>query len=673
MKRRLKSILPLLLIILSAAAAELLLANFAFVLYGGNAEVRNFVPDVDNYYLVERTDTQLSLGSLGFEANGVSFQTRAKDDPSRSFFTTVGVYVRSGDGEFVEAVSKRIAVGGTETLHFKMQNADVIVLTFGNSEGEFYLSNATVNPTYSLRFNAVRFIVIALAAALIFALIKGGRGRCIRAEMTEKQAKSLALAVCVAACAVFSCLSVAGADGSSVAYPLEGYIENYNPYVQQFDAFQKGQLHIDVEPEQELLEFANPYDPAQRQGIYYLWDRALYNGKYYSYFGVTPILTVYYPFYLVTHSLPSETTVKMIYSLMTAVFLPLAVFELAKLTGKKIPPWMTAVAAVGAMFASLTFLIQRGNAEFYYIAVLAANAFLCLFLFLAARALNTSKMSAKLALLAGAGLAFGLGFHARINTMLPAAAVAVTLVIVYFIRSIKEKKIGGFFAGAAALGVPVAAAIALSFAYNYARFGSILEFGTHYQLTVADTALYSLNLGGIVPTIYYYFFQPLEFSGDFPFAVPEWRHIEGYDRILYVDQNLGVFTMPFNLLLFAAIPVLTNKKISAGKKAAVAVGAAAIFATAFSDFCLGGVIYRYIGDIAPSAALLSAFMLLLLIGTAAEDSDVNLQKVLKYGGAVLCVVTVVASLAVSFTVGGNFVKYPPEVYSALCRFFEFWK
>ena len=58
MKRRLKSILPLLLIILSAAAAELLLANFAFVLYGGNAAVRNFVPDVDNYYLVERTDTQ---------------------------------------------------------------------------------------------------------------------------------------------------------------------------------------------------------------------------------------------------------------------------------------------------------------------------------------------------------------------------------------------------------------------------------------------------------------------------------------------------------------------------------------------------------------------------------------------------------------------------------------
>ena len=203
MKRRLKSILPLLLIILSAAAAELLLANFAFVLYGGNAAVRNFVPDVDNYYLVERTDTQFSLGSLGFEANGVSFQTRAKDDPSRSFFTTVGVYVRSGDGEFVEAVSKRIAVGGTETLHFKMQNADVIVLTFGNSEGEFYLSNTVVNPTYSLRFNAVRFIVIALAAALIFALIKGGRGRRIRAEMTEEQAKSLALAVCVAACAVF--------------------------------------------------------------------------------------------------------------------------------------------------------------------------------------------------------------------------------------------------------------------------------------------------------------------------------------------------------------------------------------------------------------------------------------------------------------------------------------
>lgn len=677
MKRRIKAILPLLLILVSAAAAELLLANFAFIKSGGNASVRDFAPNIESYSMIDQTNSQLSLGGLSFEANSVKLETAAVNDPSGSFLTTVTVYTRSDGGEYAEAVSKRIAVGGEVTLRFDKREAENIVLTFDSSGGDFYVGNVTVNPSYSLRFSFVRFAIIALAAALACILIKNGKR--IRGAMTEEQAKTLALAVCVAACTVFSCMGAAGESSATVEYSDGMILENCNPYIQQFDAFKKGQLHIDIQPMPELLELENPYDPARRDGIYYLWDRALYNGKYYSYFGVTPILTVYYPFYLITHSLPNEATVKAVYSLMTAFLLPLAVFELAKLIsagrrlGKEIPPWMTAVAAIGTMFASLTFLMQRGNAQFYYIAVMAANAFLSLFAFLALRALNTPKTAAKLALLAGAGVAFGLGFHARVNTMLPAAALAVTLVTVYFIRSVKSKRIGRFFACAAALGLPVAAAIALSFAYNYARFGDILEFGTSYQLTVADTSLYALNLGGIVPTVFYYFLQPLRLTADFPFAVPTWTNIGGYDRILYVDQNLGIFTMPFNLLILGVLPLLFVRKATAAQKSAAAVGLAAIYATAFADFCRGGVIYRYIGDISLSAALLSAFVLLLLLGIAEESRNELMQKALKWGGTALCAVTVVVSLAVSFTVGGNFTQYPPELYAALNDFFAFWK
>ena len=46
----------------------------------------------------------------------------------------------------------------------------------------------------------------------------------------------------------------------------------------------------DVDP--RLSEMENPYDPQARKelGIYYHWDHAFYNGKYYMYFGIVPVV-----------------------------------------------------------------------------------------------------------------------------------------------------------------------------------------------------------------------------------------------------------------------------------------------------------------------------------------------------------------------------------------------
>ncbi len=57
------------------------------------------------------------------------------------------------------------------------------------------------------------------------------------------------------------------------------------------DAFGKGQLHVDVEPGQALLEAADPYSPdIQRPFNDDVWDLSLYNGKLYLYWGPVPAL-----------------------------------------------------------------------------------------------------------------------------------------------------------------------------------------------------------------------------------------------------------------------------------------------------------------------------------------------------------------------------------------------
>lgn len=70
----------------------------------------------------------------------------------------------------------------------------------------------------------------------------------------------------------------------------------------QTEAFVKGQVALLVEPSEELKSLSNPYDVTLRneKNINYLYDTAYYNGSYYNYFGVAPILTCILPFRLLT-------------------------------------------------------------------------------------------------------------------------------------------------------------------------------------------------------------------------------------------------------------------------------------------------------------------------------------------------------------------------------------
>ena len=66
---------------------------------------------------------------------------------------------------------------------------------------------------------------------------------------------------------------------------IPGHRDQYERMAQ---SILNGHLYLeyeDVDP--RLSEMENPYDPQARKelGIYYHWDHAFYNGKYYMYFG----------------------------------------------------------------------------------------------------------------------------------------------------------------------------------------------------------------------------------------------------------------------------------------------------------------------------------------------------------------------------------------------------
>ena len=66
-----------------------------------------------------------------------------------------------------------------------------------------------------------------------------------------------------------------------------------NQYELLTESILNGHLYIeydDVDP--ALAEMDNPYDPASRDalGVSFHWDHAFYNGHYYMYFGIVPVL-----------------------------------------------------------------------------------------------------------------------------------------------------------------------------------------------------------------------------------------------------------------------------------------------------------------------------------------------------------------------------------------------
>ena len=113
-------------------------------------------------------------------------------------------------------------------------------------------------------------------------------------------------------------------------------------YIKQFDALLKGQLHLDVEPSLGLLELDNPYDPVARNeaGVDYLWDHALYEGKYYCYFGAAPLLTTYLPVYAVKGELPNDALASLILGIYAVIFLALAYREVVLRFAKRVTLWL---------------------------------------------------------------------------------------------------------------------------------------------------------------------------------------------------------------------------------------------------------------------------------------------------------------------------------------------
>ena len=264
-----------------------------------------------------------------------------------------------------------------------------------------------------------------------------------------------------------------------------------NQYELMAENILEGRIYFDYGDEAGLLELENPYDPAARDKakVYYHWDHAFYNGRYYMYFGVVPVFLAFLPYRVLTGTALTTYHATQLFTALTIAGIFVLFDLLAKRFFKRLPYGV--YLALSVAFSVMSVWYATAEPALYCTAITAGLALETWSLYFFIRAVYVEKGENKQLFLAGIGALLGaLVFGCR-----PTIALGNILVIPMVITFVKQRKFSGKLLSKLILAaLPYALVAAGLMLYNYARFEDPFEFGQKYQLTVADQSQYSVAL-----------------------------------------------------------------------------------------------------------------------------------------------------------------------------------
>ena len=178
-------------------------------------------------------------------------------------------------------------------------------------------------------FSVLRFWLLFVTGGLVITIVtyKWYAVRYERRKRVHRVCVLCGIAVCMVLCL---CLQRPG----EISYQYDKEVIHIeDPFAMTFDAFQKGQNWLDLEADPALEDVENVYVREQRDksGAFSYWDLAYYQGHYYAYFGVTPVIVSYYPYYLLTGKLLTVNQNILLFGTLAALFLCLTILEMLRI------------------------------------------------------------------------------------------------------------------------------------------------------------------------------------------------------------------------------------------------------------------------------------------------------------------------------------------------------
>ena len=428
------------------------------------------------------------------------------------------------------------------------------------------------------------------------------------------------------------------------------------------EGFARGRLSLSLEPAPGLLRLADPYDPA-RNLPFRLWDASLYHGKYYLYYGPAPALLLMLPLRLATGWMVPQWLAVALFSCAGIAGLALLAWEIRNRFFPGAPSWLLGVTIFTATTATWIPVTIRWPSV-WSLPVVSACACLWWTLYFLWR-FHLQGRTAPWAVLSGLGLGFLLASRA---TYLFAAAGLLGFHLLP--RSDPARPEGGRLRGLLVAGALAAAAGAALLAYNYARFGSIAEFGQSYQLWGDNQRhIRHFNPAFIPFNARLYFLSLPQLSPFFPFALGVFpaELPAGY---LDVQEIHGIlFALPVHLFGIGALAWAVSRKRGPSDRPLRRVLLAGALAAACSTgllLCWAGATTRYITEILSGWAPLTAVGLLMVFGAPKSRA----ASVLKPLALAACLWSVLYTGCASAGYMGLFHRTNPEAYDAIASFLD---
>lgn len=431
--------------------------------------------------------TEKVEGAVGFKDEGSRYYYTASeelilnpDDP-RSFYTIVG------------------SAGDISSILLRMECSAY--------EAEL-LGTIIVNKAIPFDIDFARMAVIIIGAALLW--YGRPRSRLFARAYVPNFKKSCIMFGCTAAVMVVFYVIYTMVYVEAVG---DFDAEANNSYFELAQALASGSLSLLVEPSSTLQHLMNPYAPLDRfyADAPYLWDHAYYQGNYYVYFGILPVLVFHLPYYLITGgSFPNHIAI-----FITMLSMGAGVIYLLN---NIIRAWFPEMSW-GAFLSALLILFSGGWMVFFFKSVNIYSLPICMGLMCVVWALAfwvRSVVGTKIDLVfASAGSLFaGLTLASR-----PQLFVVSILGLIFFVKALREGKGRGPLT--VVVFAPLFVVAVLVGLYNFLRFGSFLDFGANYNLTTNDMTRREWTLDKVPQALFYYLFSPLELSNMKPYVLTE--------------------------------------------------------------------------------------------------------------------------------------------------------
>ncbi len=378
--------------------------------------------------------------------------------------------------------------------------------------------NQSISPMHIAEIVGLWFLV-ALGLTILIYMIANPVGA--RKKFSENRVGCARVAAFITAAAmVFTvCLTVTNV--------MKGWSNTYYSFTSQegnqiskelVDAFEHHQVNLLEEPSEDLLKLDDPYEYVKRDAEVgsgnFLWDHCFYNGKYYSYYGIGPVLALFLPYHLITGYYFPSGWATLMFSLIGILFLTkiyLAVIE------KKFRdlPTNTVTAGLITLQLSSGIMFSAARPLFYELAI--ASGFMCVAI--GAYLLMTSNIlwDGKISYVRLGFASFFLGYAVLCR---PTLAVYCIAALFFFAGGLKKaldglekrQKTRTFFKYAAVALVPLGIIALGQMTYNYLRFDNPLDFGIQYSLTINDFTHAEFHWKYVLINMYAYLFNMPHFT-----------------------------------------------------------------------------------------------------------------------------------------------------------------